>query len=95
MIGDVRDCGTSQQRRRVVPAMRAARRVVAPVEAVALQRRQVDPTDERQLAVDDHELLVMTVHRPLARVEGVADPRAAGEQLERLTDLLPVGMEER
>src|SRR5205085_7301196 len=79
VIGHVCDRGAPYERDRVVPAVGAARRVLARVEAVALERRQVDAADERELTVDDHELLVMAVHRPLPGVECVADARAAGE----------------
>ena len=77
MVGDVRDRRPAHARGRVVPAERAAIRVVARVEPVAAERGQVDPADERDLAVDDHELLVVAVHRPLAGVERDRDARAA------------------
>ena len=37
-------------------------RVLVGVVAVAGERGQVDPADERELVVDDHELLVVAVH---------------------------------
>jgi hypothetical protein len=43
--------------------------MAAGVEAVATERGKVDAADEGDLAVDDHQLLVVAVHRPLARVE--------------------------
>ena len=55
--------------------------MIARVEAVAAERGQVDAADERDLAVDDHELLVVAVHRALVRVERAPDPRAAHELL--------------
>ena len=48
-------------------------RVLGVVPAVARERGEVDPADERDLVVDDHELLVMAVHRALARVEHASD----------------------
>ena len=42
-------------------------RVLVGVVAVAGQRRQVDAADERDLVVDDHELLVVAVHQPPCR----------------------------
>ena len=49
------------------------------VVAVAGQRRQVDPADEGDLVVDDHDLLVVAVQRPRAGLELGADPGAADE----------------
>jgi hypothetical protein len=39
------------------------------VEPVTGLEGEVDAADEADLAVDDHELLVVAMHRPLARVE--------------------------
>ena len=69
--------------------------VVAAVEAVARQGRQVDSAHERHLVVDDHELLVMAVHRALAGVELAADPRPGDEVLARPPHFRPVWLEHR
>lgn len=79
----------------VVPAERVARRMVAVVEPLAPERREVDPTDEGDPIVDDDELLVMTVHRSLVRVEGHRDARAANQLVAHAPHLSPIGMEER
>ena len=56
----------------------AAHRVLVAVEAIAAERGQVDPADEGDLVVDDHELLVVAVHRTLAHVELAANTRCRG-----------------
>ena len=53
--------------------------MIAAVEAIAAERGQVDPADERDLAVDDHELLVVAMHRALVGVERALHARAADE----------------
>ena len=95
MSGDVRDRGPAQQCGCVVPTVRPARGMVARVVAVAVERRQVDTADEGEIAVDDHELLVVAVHRPLVRVEPVADACAAGEPFECVAHVSAVWPEER
>ena len=65
----------------VVPAEATAHGMVARVETVASEGRQVDAPDERNLSVHDHELLVMTVHGALARVQGALHARTADELL--------------
>ena len=65
------------------------------VEAVARQRREVDPADERDLAVDDHELLVVAVHRPLARVQLAADARPVHELVARGSRTARARLEQR
>ena len=47
------------------------------VVAVAGLRREVDAADEGDAVVDDDRLLVMAVHRPLARVRGALNLRVA------------------
>ena len=72
-----RDDRAAQQRARVVPADRLLLvRVRAGVVAVARERREVDAADEGELVVDDHELLVVAVHHPRARVQLALDLRA-------------------
>ncbi len=51
------------------------------VVAVAGQSGQVDAADERDLVVDDHELLVVAVHRAAVRVELALDLRAAHQRV--------------
>src|SRR4051812_7112547 len=59
--GDVGARRAAEARARVVPAEPAARRVRVRVVAVASELGEVDATHERDLLVDDHELLVMAV----------------------------------
>jgi hypothetical protein len=49
------------------------------VEAVACQRGEVETADIGDAVVDDNELLVVAVHRALARVELHVDARAPRE----------------
>ena len=82
-----RTIGPRRQAGRVVPAdLVRLVRVLVGVVAVAGQRGQVDAADERQLVVDDHELLVVAVHHPRAGVELALDLRAAHEPLARGLD---------
>ena len=94
--GDVAHDRAAQQAGRVVPAdLLLLVRVLGGVVAVAGQRRQVDAADERDLVVDDHELLVVAVHHPRARVELALDLRAAHEPLARGLDLGAARLEDR
>jgi hypothetical protein len=79
----------------VVPAEAVTAWVLARVESVTSESRQVDPAHERRLVVDDDQLLVVAVERPLACVERHRDPRAADEVLAGLPHLASVRMEER
>ena len=63
------------------------------VEAVAPERRQVDAADERDLVVDDHELLVVAMHRPLVGVERASDCCALDQPASGLTHLRAVRRE--
>ena len=81
--------------RGVVPADRAARGMLARVEPVSAERRQVDAPDKGHAAVHDDELLVVAVHRPLLRVEPDADPRPARERVAHLAHLGPRRVKER
>ena len=65
------------------------------VEPVAAQARQVDPADERDLVVDDDELLVVAVERPLTCIERHRDPRTVDEIVARLAHLAAIRVEER
>ena len=78
-----------------MPAERAARGMGRRVEPVPGHRGQVDPADEGDLAVDDHELLVMTVQRPLARVERDVNAGPVGERAPDRVDLASVRAEQR
>jgi hypothetical protein len=79
----------------VVPPEPAARRVVAVIEPVPRERREVDAANERDAVVDDDELLVMAVHRSFSRVELHLDPRALRELVAHRPHLATVGVEER
>ena len=50
--------------------------MLARVEAATREIGQVDPADEGDAVVDEHELLVVAVERPLLRVELNADAPA-------------------
>ncbi len=73
----------------------ASGRMTIPVAAVAAEQAQVDAADEGDAVVDDHELLVVAVERPLPRVERHRDPRASGELVACLTHLASVRVEHR
>jgi hypothetical protein len=93
--GDVGDGRPRDAAGGVVPAQAAAHRMLAGVEAVAAQRRDVDAADERDLAVDYHELLVVAVHRALVRVQRAAHARAARQPLAHVAHGRTVGREHR
>jgi hypothetical protein len=69
--------------------------MLARVEAVARECRQVDPAHERRLVVDDDKLLVMAVEGTLARVERHRDPRPARQLVARLPYFSAVRVEQR
>ena len=56
---------------------------------------EVAPHDERLSAVEDHELLVMTVHRSLATIGCDVKSRAIGQLGHHRLDLAPPGPEQR
>jgi len=66
----------------------------ARVVTVAVEARQVDAADARDAVVDDDELLVVAVERPLLGVERDADADAA-EALRDSTNFRARGLEER
>jgi hypothetical protein len=68
--------------------------MLAGVKAVTAKRREVDPTDECDLAVDDHELLVVTMHRTLMSIERTLHARAPHELLSYATNGSASGREE-
>jgi hypothetical protein len=55
--------------------------MVVRVKAIATERGQIYPADERDLAVDDDELLVVTMHRALVKIERALHACAAYELL--------------
>ncbi len=95
VAGDVADHCAGHRDGRVVPADVATRRMRGGVEAVAGLVRQVDAADEGDRVVDDDRLLVVAVHRPLARVERALDPRPDREAVAHLPHLCPGGPEHR
>ena len=95
MRGDVGDGGPADPRGGVVPPVLAARRMVAAVEAVSGHAREVDAADERRMAVDHDQLLVMTVHRTFLAVGGRADARPVRQPVEVVVDVAPRRPEER
>ena len=86
MVGDVGDRRAAQPDRGVVPAQWATRRVVGAVVPVAFERGEVDAAHERQLAVDDDDLLVVAVHEVLAVVQRTLHRAVADELVTRLLD---------
>ena len=64
-----------------MPSQTAVHQMITGVEAIAAERGQVDTADERDLAVDDHQLLVVAMHRPLVGVKRALHPGAADQLL--------------
>src|SRR5436305_8161140 len=95
MARDIRDDGAFESKARVMPADAVAPRMVTRIEPVAAEGRQVEAADVGDAVVDDHELLVVAVHRPLARVELHLDTRPRRELVADPANLAAVGMEER
>ena len=94
MPGDIGHGRAAHAGGRIVPTQTAAHGMLAVVEAVATERCQVDPADEGDLAVDDHELLVMAVHRALICVDLAANARSVCELLAHPAHGRAVGREE-
>ena len=94
MIRDVGDARPAQHTEGVMPADVVPRDVRRGVEAIAGIRRQVDAADERDLIVDDDELLVVTVQRALLRVGCELDLGAGRERMTNAVDVVPVRTEE-
>jgi hypothetical protein len=63
------------------------------VVAVAAELREVDAADERDLVVDDHELLVVAMERARARVARGLDLRPVRELVARRADRAAIGGE--
>src|SRR5439155_22384547 len=82
MLAHVADDGTADERRGVVPAERRTPEMPARVIAIAAKTRQVDAAHRRNAVVDHDELFVVTVQRPLLRVERDFDAGAAQALLE-------------
>lgn len=79
----------------VMPAERSALWMLARVAAVSGEVGEVDAPDERDSPVDDHELLVMTVHRPFLGIEPDPDACSAHELVPHRAHLPTIGMEKR
>ena len=71
------------------------RLVRARVEPVPPKRREVDSADVGDAIVDQHDLLVMAVQRPLPRVELHLDACPTRQLVAHLAHLAAVGMKER
>src|SRR5579863_3018193 len=95
MARDVLDGWARDARGNVVPPESRTHRMVIGVEPVATEIGEVDAADERDLAVDDHELLVVAVHRPLVRVERTLHARATDELIAYPLDRPPCRREQR
>jgi hypothetical protein len=95
VVRHVGDDRAAQHRQRVVPADVATRLVRGRVVAVSGVRRQVDAADEGDPVVDDDELLVMAVQRPLLRVGHDFDLRPEAERMPGAVDVAAVGVEKR
>jgi hypothetical protein len=92
---DILDDGPLGQHCRVVPAIAIADGMAAAVEPVAGKVREVDPADERLPTIENHELLVVTVHRPFATIGRDMKARTVGEVGHHGFDLTPTGPEQR
>ena len=55
--------------------------MITGVETVPAERGQIDAPDKRDLTIHDHQLLVMTMHRPLMRIKSALHPGAADQLL--------------
>src|SRR5207342_3108193 len=91
---DIVDDRPLDQHRRVVPAGAVPDGVANAVEPVASQVGEVDTADERLQAVDNHELLVMTVHRPLTAIGRGTNARTVSKLGDHRFDLAPAGPEQ-
>ena len=69
-------------------------RVRIGVVAVAGERGEVDAADERDLVVDDHELLVVALHHPAVRVELALDLRPLHQRVALGLDEPTTGLED-
>jgi hypothetical protein len=69
--------------------------MIGAVEAVTGEPCHVDPSDECNDAVDDHELLVVAMERVLTRIRLTPDTRAAREGPHRVGDFAPSRVEDR
>src|SRR5205823_1718567 len=83
VLRHVGDDGAFETEAGVVPADAVAPWVIARVETVAAEGREVEAADVRDTVVDEDKLLVVAMHRPLARVELHLD---AGPGRERVAD---------
>src|SRR6476659_5663232 len=63
-----------------MPTETATRVVRSTVPSIPGQRGEVNAADEGDHVIDDHQLLVMAVHAPLAGIQDTLNP-AAGRQL--------------
>jgi hypothetical protein len=55
--------------------------MIARVKAIAAKGGQIDAPDKGDLAVHDHQLLVVAMHRPLARIERTLNAGTAKQLL--------------
>ena len=69
--------------------------MLARVETVPGQPCEVYAADKRHAIVDQDELLVVAVQRPLARVERAADLRPAGQLVTDSAHVGTTGSEKR
>ena len=76
VLSHVRDDRTPQLGGQVVPPHLLAQRVGGQIEAICGDVGEIQSTHERDLVVDDHDLLVVGVQRTLPRIEHTADTRA-------------------
>jgi hypothetical protein len=95
VVVHILDRRAGDARGHVVPAQPPPGRMRIPVVAIAAEVGHVDPTHERELAVDRDRLLVVAVKRMLARIGLALDSRAPGEVLHRLLHLAAGGVEHR
>ena len=87
MRSDIRNGRPAEAGSDVVPAQPFGVEVRGAVEPVATEIRQVDAAHERHRAVDNHQLLVVTVHRAVAVVQSALNGSSAQEILHQLSRL--------
>jgi hypothetical protein len=87
MRSDIRNCGPAEAGSDIVPAQLFGVEVWGAVEPVTTEISEVDAAHERHDAVDDDQLLVMTMHRTVAVVQGAPDGGSAQESLHQVSRL--------
>ena len=95
MIGDITHDRAAQLGGDIVPTETSARLVLSTVPSISRQRGEVDAADEGDRVIDDHELLVMAVHGPLAGIQDTLNPAGGRQLLTDRADHLAGGLKRR